>query len=65
MFAKVPANVLSDNVAQQLLDKIEAGVFAPGSKIPSEALLSEAFGVSRTVVREAISRLKNEGVLQP
>lgn len=65
MFAKVPANVLSDSVAQQLLDKIEAGVFAPGSKIPSEALLSEAFGVSRTVVREAISRLKNEGVLQP
>lgn len=65
MFDKVPTHVLSDSVAQQLLDKIENGVFATGSKLPSEAMLSEAFGVSRTVVREAISRLKNEGVLQP
>lgn len=62
MFDKVPTHVLSDSVAQQLLDKIENGVFATGSKLPSEAMLSEAFGVSRTVVREAISRLKNEGV---
>lgn len=61
MFDKVPTHVLSDSVAQQLLDKIETGVFGTGSKLPSEAMLSEAFGVSRSVVREAISRLKNEG----
>ncbi|MBH3438581.1 MULTISPECIES: FadR/GntR family transcriptional regulator [Pseudomonas] len=64
MFEKVSSHALSDNVAQQLLHKISTGVFTPGSKLPSEALLSEAFGVSRTVVREALSRLKNEGVLQ-
>jgi GntR family transcriptional repressor for pyruvate dehydrogenase complex len=39
--------------------------FARGGKLPTEAVLAEQFGVSRTVIREAISRLKNEGVVEP
>ncbi|WP_233837519.1 FadR/GntR family transcriptional regulator [Paraburkholderia sp. ZP32-5] len=65
MFEKIPARALSDTVAQQLLKQIDKGTFARGGKLPTEAVLAEQFGVSRTVIREAISRLKNEGVVEP
>jgi GntR family transcriptional repressor for pyruvate dehydrogenase complex len=65
MFEKIPARALSDAVAQQLLGQIDKGVFARGGKLPTEAVLAQQFGVSRTVIREAVSRLKNEGVVQP
>ncbi|WJF92184.1 FadR/GntR family transcriptional regulator [Paraburkholderia bonniea] len=65
MFEKIPARALSDTVAQQLLEQIDKGTFASGGKLPTEAMLAQQFGVSRTVIREAISRLKNEGVVEP
>ncbi|MEM5317111.1 FadR/GntR family transcriptional regulator [Paraburkholderia sp. JHI869] len=65
MFEKIPAKALSDTVAQQLLAQIDKGTFARGGKLPTEAVLAQEFGVSRTVIREAISRLKNEGVVEP
>lgn len=64
MFKKVSAGLsLSDKVARDLLQKIESGELPPGTKLPTEPELSKQFGVSRTVVREAISRLKNEGMV--
>lgn len=65
MFDKIPARALSDTVAQQLLKQIDKGAFPRGGKLPTEAVLAQEFGVSRTVIREAISRLKNEGVVEP
>ncbi|MCG5260853.1 FadR family transcriptional regulator [Cupriavidus gilardii] len=65
MFDKVSAPAMSDTVAQQLLKQIEIGGFAATGKLPTEAVLAQQFGVSRTVIREAISRLKNEGVVEP
>ncbi|MGF6963436.1 GntR family transcriptional repressor for pyruvate dehydrogenase complex [Paraburkholderia sp. WC7.3g] len=65
MFDKIPARALSDTVAQQLLKQIDKGTFARGARLPTEAVLSQQFGVSRTVIREALSRLKNEGVVEP
>jgi GntR family transcriptional regulator, transcriptional repressor for pyruvate dehydrogenase complex len=65
MFEKAPARAMSDTVAQQLLRQIEIGRFAGTGKLPTEAMLAQEFGVSRTVIREAISRLKNEGVVAP
>jgi GntR family transcriptional repressor for pyruvate dehydrogenase complex len=65
MFKKVAvAPTLSDQVAQALLARIESGRLKPGAKLPSEAMLAPEFGVSRTVVREAISRLKHAGLLE-
>lgn len=55
---------LTDRVARSLLAKIEAGAYPPGTRLPSENTLAEQFGVSRTVLREAISRLKHEGVVE-
>ncbi|MFM0499920.1 FadR/GntR family transcriptional regulator [Paraburkholderia caffeinilytica] len=65
MFDKIPVRALSDTVAQQLLKQIDKGAFAHVGKLPTEAVLAQQFGVSRTVIREAISRLKNEGVVEP
>ncbi|WP_429301085.1 FadR/GntR family transcriptional regulator [Paraburkholderia sp. GAS199] len=65
MFEKIPARALSDTVAQQILTQIDKGAFERVGKLPTEAVLAQQFGVSRTVIREAISRLKNEGVVEP
>ncbi|GJJ22572.1 GntR family transcriptional regulator [Mycolicibacterium mageritense] len=47
-----------------LKDKILAGDLPPGHKLPSEAELIDEFGVSRTVVREAVTRLRAEGLVE-
>lgn len=54
-----PGQRLSDQVAQQLRAQIKAQGWAAGAKLPTEAVLAAQFGVSRTVVREAVSRLKS------
>ncbi|MFM7001850.1 MAG: FadR/GntR family transcriptional regulator [Limnohabitans sp.] len=54
---------LSDQVADQLAAEIKQGRLQPGDKLPTEARLVEQFRVSRTVVREAVSRLKSLGLV--
>jgi GntR family transcriptional regulator len=46
-----------------LLNEIESGRLIPQQKIPSETELCERFDISRTVVRQAIKELQNEGYL--
>ena len=53
---------LPDQVAQTLAAEIRAGRLAAGDKLPTEAALVVQFSVSRTVVREAVSRLKSLGL---
>lgn len=55
---------LSDQVAEQLATEITQGRLVPGDKLPTEARLVEQFEVSRTVVREAVSRLKSLGLVE-
>lgn len=57
------ATSLPEEVALQLRQSIERGDFKPGDKMPTQQELSEAYGVSRPVVREAISLLKSEGLV--
>src|SRR2546430_17267273 len=48
----------------QLLERaIAGGALAPGEKIPTEAMLCATYGVSRTVVRQALSDLDRTGVV--
>lgn len=54
---------LSDQLADWLAQQVREGVFPPGSALPTEAELVRQHGVSRTVVREAVSRLKSLGLL--
>ncbi|GAA1487594.1 FadR/GntR family transcriptional regulator [Brachybacterium sacelli] len=44
--------------------RIVDGEIAPGEKLPSENQLIAAHGVSRTVVREAVTRLQAEGLVR-
>lgn len=55
---------LTERVAQLLREKIERGDFAVGAKLPAEGRMALQLGVSRTVVREAVSRLKSDGLLE-
>lgn len=55
---------LSDEVARQLGGAIRSGKFAPGDRLPSEKELAEQFEVSRMVVREAMSRLKSDALVE-
>ena len=55
---------LAQRVVAGLKDKIFAGDLPPGHKLPSETELVEEFGVSRTVVREAVTRLRAEGLVE-
>lgn len=54
---------LPDEVAESIISAISEGTLKPGDKLPSEAELSENFRVARTVVREAISLLKFDGIV--
>ena len=58
-----PRNLASELV-ERLGDRIRDGRLPEGAKLPSEAEIVEEFGVSRTVVREAISRLQAAGLVE-
>jgi GntR family transcriptional regulator, transcriptional repressor for pyruvate dehydrogenase complex len=54
---------LADRLAAQLVAQIERGDSAPGDRLPTEAQMALAHDVSRSVVREAVHRLKARGLL--
>ena len=54
---------LADDLVQRFEQQIEKGDMPPGARFPTEKAITEAFGVSRTVVREAYSRLAARGLL--
>lgn len=54
---------LSDQLAADLRRQIEGGVVQPGQRLPTEQALAAQYAVSRTVVREAVSRLRSSGLL--
>jgi GntR family galactonate operon transcriptional repressor len=50
-------------VVEALVDRISRGEFAPGDLIPKESELTEQYGVSRTVIREALRVLEEKGLV--
>jgi GntR family transcriptional repressor for pyruvate dehydrogenase complex len=54
---------LADQVTSALRDRLAAGAYAGAARLPTEAQMAAQFGVSRTVVREAVSRLKSDGLI--
>lgn len=55
---------LTTDLVQALGDRVRDGTLATGAKLPPEGAIMEEFGVSRTVVREAISRLQAAGMVE-
>jgi DNA-binding FadR family transcriptional regulator len=53
-----------EQIADRILAAIAVGILNPGDRLPSERQLTATFDVSRTTLRQAISRLSALGVLQ-
>lgn len=58
------AESLADDLVRRFEARIEEGAMEPGARFPTEKVIAETFGVSRTVVREAYSRLAERGLLE-
>ena len=54
---------LSDAVAAELLEHLRSGALSPGDRLPPERAMAARYGVSRTVIREAIGALAARGAL--
>jgi GntR family transcriptional repressor for pyruvate dehydrogenase complex len=54
---------LAEQLAVRMIELIERGEFSDGDRLPAEIELAERFGVSRPVIREALSRLRVTGVI--
>ncbi len=55
---------LSEHVVAALRSQVLSGEIAPGQKLPTESQLTETFGVSRTVIREAMASLATDGLVE-
>jgi len=55
---------LYQQLAAELKQRIESGMYQVGEKLPAERYISEEMNVSRTVVREAIIMLEVEGYVE-
>ena len=55
---------LSDRLAGRIAQQIDGGALKPGDRLPTEQQLAAAYGVSRTVVREAVHQLRSQGLVR-
>ena len=54
---------LADRVYDRVFEAISLGKWPEGRRIPTENQLCNMFSVSRSVVREALARLRSDGVI--
>jgi DNA-binding GntR family transcriptional regulator len=59
----IPRSLLRDNAYRSICDAIVDGTLAPGERL-NDADLAQWLGVSRTPVREALTRLEEAGLVQ-
>ncbi|MCM3714328.1 FadR family transcriptional regulator [Alkalihalobacillus oceani] len=63
-FTPIRKKKISEEIVHHICNMVHDGDLQSGSKLPSEGTLAEKFGVSKTVVREAMSVLKTSGVIK-
>ncbi|AEC20149.1 GntR family transcriptional regulator [Pusillimonas sp. T7-7] len=54
---------LTDRITEVLINEITSGHYKVGEVLPPEQAIADRLGVSRTVLREAVSRLKANGLV--
>ncbi len=59
----VSHQTMADIVEMKLLAFLKKNAFKPGDALPKEMELAEALGVSRNILREALSRLRMLGMV--
>lgn len=62
--SNLSSNLMSTQVSLLLIKELKNGIFANALKLPAEVELSERLGVSRTVIRDALSDLEREGFIE-
>jgi DNA-binding FadR family transcriptional regulator len=55
--------LLAERLADQIRQEIAGNTFRGGDRLPTEREMSESYGVSRAIVREALGRLKHDGLV--
>lgn len=60
---RTPPARLGVAVVHDLVEAIVTGEVQPGAVLPPEGVLSQTFGVSRTVIRESVKRVEEKGLL--
>lgn len=60
--AATPGSGLVDRVYRDILASITTGELSEGDKLPTELALSERFDASRPTIREALARLRADGI---
>ena len=63
-FSAVKTSRLFEEVRGRIRERIASGELKPGDKLPAERDLAEQFGVSRTVLREALRSLEFAGLIR-
>jgi GntR family transcriptional repressor for pyruvate dehydrogenase complex len=61
---RIRSNRLYEQVVERISDQIFDGSLRKGDQLPNERALAEQFGVSRTVIREAMKTLANTGLIE-
>ncbi len=64
MISPFSTTTLADKVEEQIIQYIKGNNLVPGDHLPNEMQFVEMFGISRNVVREALSRLRMLGLIQ-
>lgn len=59
----IQPKTIARQVDEILLERIRAGLYPPGARMPSESELSEELGVSRATVRTALAKLAANGLI--
>lgn len=60
---RVPIDRIGSRVLQELVEMIVTGKMAEADFLPPEQALCDEFGVSRTVIREAVKRMQEKGLV--
>ncbi len=63
-FKIIKSEKKSTQLAEQIIEAIQNGIYQPGDRIPSERIIAEETGISRPSVREAMSALQIAGIVE-
>ncbi|HPD97526.1 MAG TPA: FadR/GntR family transcriptional regulator [Synergistales bacterium] len=63
-FKRIERSTITEDIIEQLREKILSGEIKPGDKLPPERVLAESLSVARTSVREAIRAMQYMGILE-
>jgi GntR family transcriptional repressor for pyruvate dehydrogenase complex len=64
VFEDIGRGMLHERVVEAITGRILSGDLKPGSVLPTEPELCELFGVSRTVIRDAMKMLQGRGLVE-